>query len=54
MKARSVQVVLGRTRTRSWRCNTVSWWRSSRISAAFHDSERRDSRNHPNSRLMVR
>jgi hypothetical protein len=43
---------LGRART--WRCSTVSWWRGSRISADFHDSERRDSRSHPNSRLTIR
>ena len=46
MKARSAHVIFGREPT--WRCNTTSWWRSNRISADFHDSERRDSRNHPN------
>ena len=52
MKARSAQVILGRTWT--WRCNTTSWWRSSRISADFHDSERSDSRSQPNSRLTIK
>lgn len=52
MKARSVQVILGRTW--AWRCNTKSWWRSSRISADLHDSQRSDNRSHPNSRLTIR
>lgn len=52
ISARSTRVILGRAA--AWRCNTVSWWRSNRISADFHDSDRRDSRSHLNSRLTIR
>ncbi len=44
IRARSAQDSLGRAVP--CRCRTVSWWRSSRISASFHAEGRRESRNH--------
>ena len=38
----------------SYSRRTVSWWRSNRISADFHDSSLPDKRSHANKRVTIR
>ncbi|MFI5081987.1 MAG: hypothetical protein ACHQCE_13000 [Streptosporangiales bacterium] len=49
--ARSAQESFGRAM--GWRRRTASWWRSSSISAFFHDSSRRHSHDHAAGRLLI-
>jgi hypothetical protein len=50
--ARSAQSSFGRRGCR--RCSTLSWWRRIKISAVFHISSRRDSRNPAATRVISR
>ena len=51
-RARSAQSSFGRRGCR--RCSTLSWWRRIKISAVFHISSRRDSRNPAATRVIRR
>ena len=51
-RARSAQCDFSRSGCR--RCSTLSWWRRIKISAVFHISSRRDSRNPAATRVIRR